>query len=141
MKRAVTVLGALLAMSVALATAALAQVSPVVGLWSSSQNLPDGTPYSSYWLLFNADGTFQERIIYQGGVTNYIGQYQYDQANGVMQFVFVDYEPKMDCTFACIPIPPMFPLNSTFTAQAQLNGPNQLIWADAGTPMVFTRQQ
>lgn len=141
MNRILKACGALLAMAVALAGTALAQVSPVVGLWSSSQTLPDGTPYSSYWLLFNPDGTFQERIIYQGGVTNYIGQYQYDPSSGVMQFVFVDYEPKMDCTFACIPINPMFPLNSPFTVQVQMTGPGQLIWADAGTPMVFTRQQ
>lgn len=141
MKRAVISFAALLAMAAALATTAWAQVSPIVGLWSSSQTLGDGTPYSSYWLLFNPDGTFQERIIYQGGVTNYVGQYQYDPASGFMQFFFVDYEPKMDCTFACIPIPPMFALNSPFTVQVQMNGPNELIWVDAGTPMAFTRQQ
>ncbi|WP_439815647.1 hypothetical protein [Zavarzinia sp. CC-PAN008] len=137
------VLAVLLAGGAALAPAR-AQMggNPLVGVWSTTTYLSDGSPYLSFFVSYGPDGSVQQRTIGPAGQNDVFGRYQLSADGQYLQTVFLDYEPKQLCSSGfCNPLPPPGYLNQTLTTPIQFQGPNRMQTQDASGPMLWVRQQ
>jgi hypothetical protein len=118
------------------ATAASAQNNPIVGLWSSTMPLPNGSPYATFLYQFNPDGTYQEQMtVISAGIAQYAGRWQFDPQAMTLSIVLTNYSP--------LNIPPLQQVGVTYTEPVQfgMNGGVLLINQDSGPPLQLTRQR
>lgn len=80
---------------------AVAQQSPLIGVWSASFNDQSGKAWLTAYLQFAPNGAVLLKGFYVGGTQPLIetGTYQVSPDGGTLQMTFTDYQPKQ-----CIPM-------------------------------------
>src|SRR6476660_3705406 len=76
------------------AALAMAPANPVVGLWSTTMYLNNGSAYASFLMQFSPNGRFDEQmVVTPGGVANYAGTWSYDPQQMTLTYTIYEFSP------------------------------------------------